>query len=156
MQMASGRTHTSATVLLTPLTAYAAWKLTGGDTALMAIAGAGCLSGIFISPDLDLSGKTISETLLNKWIIGAGWLWMLLWYPYARLSKHRGCSHVPIIGTLGRIVYLGIFYIGIHFIFQHYYATDLLVWPQLYWQQLLIFAGGLTVSDFGHWVLDKW
>ncbi len=152
--MASGRTHIAGTVALAPMTAMAAWQLTGGDTIAMAIAGAGCLSGVLISPDLDMSRRTISETLLLRWNLAIGWLWIALWFPYAFISKHRGLSHVPIFGTLSRMLYLAVCYVGLHYFLQEFYAIDLLSWPQLYQQQLLIFVTGLAVSDIGHWILD--
>lgn len=152
--MASGRTHMAATLVLAPITAMATWNLTGGDAVTTAIAGTGCLSGILISPDLDMAGRTISETLLLRWNVLLGRLWVALWFPYALLSKHRGLSHVPVFGTLSRVMYLSVFYLGIHFLLQHYYALNLLLWPQLHWQELLIFITGLTISDVGHWILD--
>lgn len=131
-----------------------AWHLTGGDAAVTAIAGVGCLSGILISPDLDMTGRTISETLLIRWNILLGRLWVAFWFPYALLSKHRGLSHVPIFGTASRVMYVATFYFVAHFLLQYYYAVDLLLWPQLHWQELLIFITGLAVSDIGHWILD--
>jgi uncharacterized metal-binding protein len=132
----------------------AAWHLSQGNAVYAAIAAIGCLSGILISPDLDMAGRTISESLLIRWNILLGRLWVVLWFPYAMLSKHRGLSHVPVFGTIGRVLYLSAYYYAAHLLLHYYYAMDLLSWPQLYWYELLIFAVGLTISDIGHWILD--
>ncbi len=152
--MASGNLHTLGTVVLTPITASAAWELTGGDTHMTLMAGLGCLSGILISPDLDMRTRTVSERYVVRMSLGLGWLWIAMWYPYALLFKHRGVSHAPICGTVSRILYMSLFYIGVAYFFYTFYQVDILVWPQEYWLQLLVFAVGLTISDLGHWVLD--
>jgi len=50
-----------------------------------------------LSPDMDLN---TSDPMKNWGVL------RLLWRPYAQLFKHRGFSHVPILGTLTRIVYI--------------------------------------------------
>lgn len=152
--MASGEEHVLATLALTPITAVAVWDLTGGNTTAAMIAGAGCFSGIFISPDLDLAGRTISETLMIRWLGLLGQIWVFLWLPYACFYKHRGVSHIPFLGTVTRVLYMAALYIGLHLLLHYFYAFDLLIWPQVHWQQMLIFAAGLAVSDIGHWALD--
>lgn len=152
--MASGRTHVASTIALTPMAAMIAWQLAGGETTAAMLAGAGCLSGVLISPDLDMTGRTISETILLRWNMIVGKLWIAIWFPYAFMSKHRGLSHVPIFGTISRVLYMAALYVGIHYILQYYYPLDLLQWPIIYQEELLIFVAGLAISDVGHWVLD--
>ncbi len=54
--------------------------------------------GTFLfSPDMDLAR---SEAMYNWGLL------RLLWYPYAKFLRHRGLSHIPILGTLSRVVYL--------------------------------------------------
>lgn len=56
------------------------------------------LFGTFLlSPDLDLKK---SDPLKNWGVLR--WLWR----PYARFFKHRGISHMPIVGTMTRVIYL--------------------------------------------------
>ena len=31
----------------------------------------------------------------------------MIWWPYARVFRHRGVSHMPLVGTFTRIAYLG-------------------------------------------------
>ncbi len=153
-EMASGRTHITGTLVLTPITAMATWQLADGNPVLTALSALGCLSGVLISPDLDMAGRTISESIVLRWNILLGRLWVLLWLPYALIHKHRGLSHVPIFGTMSRILYIALCYVGLHYFLQPYYPFDLLVWPQLYWLEILVFATGLAISDLGHWALD--
>lgn len=54
---------------------------------------------IWLSPDIDLAHSLPSKRL--------GFL-SVLWWPYRKASRHRGFSHLPIIGTLSRVVYAAI------------------------------------------------
>lgn len=155
--MATGKRHAAGTLMLSSITAGGAWWLTSGDVTTAINAGAGCLSGLFISPDLDMETVTISEYWLVRWTLGLGWLWVMLWYPYAVIAKHRSWfSHAPVIGTLGRVMYVGLLYLGLAALLRTYFDIFL---PSplaiLSWPQWLIFMGGLAISDIGHWWLDK-
>ena len=56
------------------------------------------LFGTFLlSPDLDLK---VSDPMKNWGIL------RLLWRPYSYAFKHRGLSHMPIVGTLTRLLYM--------------------------------------------------
>jgi uncharacterized metal-binding protein len=72
----------------------------------------------------------------------------MLWYPYARLCKHRSViSHFPFIGTAGRLLYMAIFpAIAIYFF----------KWqpPQFPRTPALLAIGGLCASDILHWAMD--
>ncbi len=72
----------------------------------------GCLAGLVIGPDLDVRHFTHAEGVLRSSAGSAGRLlagiWYALWWPYARLiPRHRHpLSHFPLVGTLGRVLYL--------------------------------------------------
>jgi len=153
--MATGKQHAAGTLVLTPITAAGAWWLTGGDVTTTLIASAGCLSGLAISPDLDMEAVTESEYWLVRWTLGLGWLWVMLWYPYALIARHRGMSHAPIVGTVGRLIYLLLLYLGLYWLLSYFFNIELWLWPLLLWKEWLVFAGGLTISDVGHWWLDR-
>jgi len=75
-------------------------ELVGGDklwTYVAAFVGAYLFGTLLMSPDLDLDRCRPS----SNWGI-----LRFLWHPYARAFKHRGLSHVPIFGTLTRVLYL--------------------------------------------------
>jgi uncharacterized metal-binding protein len=100
-----------------------------------------------LTPDLDQERISSSEYTLVKWTLGLGFLWMMVWYPYARLCKHRSpLSHWPLIGTAGRLLYIGLVV-----------ATAVaLGWeaPRLPLESVLWAIGGLVLSDTMHWLLD--
>jgi len=65
----------------------------------------GATIGTLVTPDFDLVGTTYTEALLRNIPI-LGVLIQITWYPYALLSKHRGLSHIHILGTLSRLLYM--------------------------------------------------
>jgi uncharacterized metal-binding protein len=115
---------------------------------------AGCLAGIWIEPDLDVEELTRSEySLINSpapisWL---GWLWVLFWWPYGKLIRHRSpLSHWPVLGTALRLLYLSIPLL----LFSAFTGGM----PLLLLSPLLPFApflfAGLVLSDLAHWMAD--
>ena len=95
--MASGRHHDRATWLLALPAALLAWPWLGWPG--VGAAGLGfLLGGLLLSPDLDTPSRPTA-----RWgVLG------LLWWPYRRLLRHRSLlSHSPVLGTAGRLLYLG-------------------------------------------------
>ncbi len=150
--MASGQTHAACTLALSALS-FGAIQGTLADPLIASACALGCLSGVFITPDLDQQTRSMSESLLIRRTFGLGYLWLLLWFPYAKLIKHRSpLSHFPVLGTAGRLFYMALWlaipaYFGIRLT-----APSPEIWPLLGWGAL-----GLALSDFGHWIFDlKW
>lgn len=150
--MPSGIVHAKTTLFLTLPCAALAY---GASAALspreaMLNAGAaalGCLAGIPLTPDLDQETLSTSEYWLIKATLGLGFLWTMLWYPYARLCKHRSpLSHWPILGTVGRLAYVAIFVA----------IAMILGWQPPSPPQIPMLCGlvGLLISDSAHWALD--
>ncbi len=100
--MASGRQHDRATWTLGLPFALLWWPWLGPSGAISA--GLGFLiGGLLLSPDLDTRSNAT-----RRW----GPL-RLLWWPYRRLLRHRSLlSHTPLIGTAGRLLYLGAVLLG--------------------------------------------
>ncbi len=75
------------------------------------VSGGFLVSGLIFGPDLDLYSFHYKRWGMLRW----------LWRPYQQAIKHRSIwSHGPIIGTVGRIFYVGLwvglvglFYLGI-------------------------------------------
>jgi uncharacterized metal-binding protein len=75
------------------------------------VSGGFLFSGLIFGPDLDLYSFHYQRWGKLRW----------LWRPYQKAIKHRSIwSHGPIVGTIGRILYLslwlglvGLFYLGI-------------------------------------------
>ncbi len=105
--MPSGKTHTRIDLFLLVIILGFAWYFWSSLTEFfgrdeMAEYGivfvVAYLFGTFLlSPDMDLN---TSEPMKNWGVL------RLLWDPYARVFKHRGLSHMPIVGTLTRVVYI--------------------------------------------------
>ena len=71
----------------------------------------GALGGLFLTPDLDVdAGSDSEEEVRDISPLGEN-LWWIYWFPYRKLIPHRSpLSHWPVIGTLGRLLYLSIAY----------------------------------------------
>ena len=109
-----------------------------GD-ANAAIAAAGVLSGVYLTPDLDVDNGIRSFTYMPKIITP---VWRAFWYPYAKAIKHRSpLSHLPGLGTAIRVAYMAtpLFVAG---------AIDNTHWWFAPW------FVGLVVSDTLHWLMD--
>ena len=56
----------------------------------------------YFSPDLDMKQRTVCAQRWERFNLR--WLWR----PYAKIFKHRGISHFPVLGTLSRLAYFGV------------------------------------------------
>lgn len=150
--MPSGRVHSFSTGVLSCLLGYGAYTV-GAPVQHAAAAGLGALAGILLSPDLDVNSGSISDHHARE--LGGCWfglLWALLWKPYRYLMPHRsGLSHFPLVGTAGRLLYLGG---AVYLLLWLCHVTVNLSLPALPgWAPYA--AGGLALSDLLHYILDK-
>lgn len=99
--MPSGRVHTMTTIVLA-----VGSVMSGQDTALTV----GILSGLVLSPDLDVDGGFIGLAHLRRVPIVGNLLsrcWQLFWLPYSKVVPHRShISHSIFFGTCARVGYL--------------------------------------------------
>lgn len=95
--MASGRQHDRLTLQLSLPFALLWWPALGLAGVASALVGF-LVGGLWLSPDLDTPSLPS-----HRWgPLG------LLWLPYRRLLRHRSLlSHAPVLGTVGRLTYLG-------------------------------------------------
>ena len=100
--MADGETHFLANVVGGAGMSLLAYTYLPREMVLPVVVGS--VIGAFVTPDADLEGRTHSEALLRK-IPVVGIVFQVSWYPYALLHRHRGVSHWPVVGTMGRAVY---------------------------------------------------
>jgi uncharacterized metal-binding protein len=99
--MPSGRTHLVIEAgILSALAAAGAGLVLRGSLpteTLLAFVGGFAFSMTFLTPDLDL----VHSRPMRRW----GRL-SILWWPYARMFRHRGVSHHMVWGPLTRMAYL--------------------------------------------------
>ena len=120
--MADGKTHSSATQILAVLlfASEATYgKLNGyflePTLIYSAVLAGGAMLGLILTPDLDVNAGSISEDELREISPFGENLWWIYWFPYRQILPHRSpFSHWPIIGTIGRLLYISIpYWIGL-------------------------------------------
>jgi uncharacterized metal-binding protein len=154
----SGRTHDRVTLWSLPLIASGTLYATARADLAFWVSGGFLFSGLIFGPDLDLYSFHYKRWGMLRW----------MWRPYQKAIKHRSIwSHGPIVGTIGRILYLslwsilaGLLYLGIVqllwgraytgkqllTIFQHSIDRDKLVYIALFC--------GLELGAMSHYVSD--
>lgn len=162
--MSSGRTHLTGSLVLGGISAWVAYEaLKVGQFDVVEGIVYGTIGGIFITPDYDLEGVTITEGLIRK-IPVVGEVWVAMWYPYALLNPHRGRSHTP-IGTIERQLYLIgiieivlIFWVGVQYTFSTKVTFDvnsILTLSYLpSWYTLLVCSLTWFLHDILHYIFD--
>ena len=105
---------------------------------------------VLLSPDLDLPDSDPAKS----WGI-----LRVIWRPYARVFKHRGLSHAPVLGTLTRVMYLcGVLYIAAT-VARSLVGFELPVsaydWPMLVVPETACVMAGLVGADLIHLVADR-
>lgn len=97
--MPSGRTHDSITLWSLPIVALSTFGLTQSGNLTLLVSGGFLFAGLMFGPDLDIYSQQYKRWGILRWI----------WLPYRRSLRHRSIfSHGAIIGTIGRMIYLGI------------------------------------------------
>ncbi len=151
----NGKAHLQANLYTAPAVAASAWLVTGSLEATLQVTVGWLLENI-INPDLDLEGRTESERIfLDLPLIGPtlgramSLLWQLLWLPYALAISHRhALSHMPLLGTALRVLYLwAVCHFGGRILFGVNITPDILARsPGVFW--------GLVLAHVQHWLLD--
>lgn len=155
--MSDGARHGLISLILAPFAFLAALAFCDLPHALTVALSCSVL-GVVVSPDLDLPGLTLAETVWKRLPFPFGQLlsgfWYTLWLPYATLLRHRGVSHWPLLGTLTRIVYLALWWCGVSLAVWLAGGGNMLRVPLYYADWIVCAAAGLAVSDAAHWATD--
>lgn len=120
-----------------------AWRGTISP-AVLAVFSCGYVVGmLFLSPDLDLARSRPSKRWRGLTV---------LWWPYARLFRHRGISHHAVWGPLTRLVYLAALVAAIAGGVSALIGLRLrpVAWPGEAWA----FVIGVYVPNVAHVALD--
>jgi len=117
------------------------------------------LGTFLLSPDLDLKHSKPSK----RWKA-----LKILWRPYQKKSKHRGISHIPLLGTFTRLLYIFLIitalYYLLYFFLSHYWQEStqkisqlnpLILVEELAYKEWTFYALlGLIASEIIHISLD--
>ncbi len=110
--MATGRQHALATAIAGGTLAAGLYVIFLCPLSTTVTFACGCLTGLVISPDLDIRQSTHAERVMRNSAGQFGrflaWVWFWVWWPYAHfIPRHRHpLSHMPLLGTVLRLVYL--------------------------------------------------
>lgn len=99
----------------------------------------GAILGHLITPDIDHHWVTYEEQRIFRINRLLGWLWYCYWFPYQWAFRHRGLSHVLLIGTLSRFSYL-LWY-------------PVIAYPEHYPFYVFVFITWF-IQDYTHLILD--
>lgn len=158
--MSQGFVHAKACLFLSA--GFSIGALVSQDSRLLECA-LGSLTGIFLSPDLDVDNGNISNKLIRKEV---GWfgerIWRWFWKGYSGSFKHgQFASHFPIFGTFIRLSYvyfltiLPFYLISVLILGSGYWSWAVLEmdwWAKTFFHPFFFF--GLCGADIIHWVLD--
>lgn len=149
--MASGKSHDTAAIVI------AVWLIciAGGVVRwshpqfwFWVSASAGALSGLFLSPDLDLNPSRPRR----RWgLLG------FIWKPYQLIKHRHWLSHLPVASTLIRVAYLAIpltlamRLVNIVFLANSFDLYLEITLPVGYFAS---WVAGLALSDLAHWLMD--
>lgn len=148
--MSAGHVHTKASLFLA-----AGFLFTGGWSEAI-----GSLIGILITPDCDVDNGMISDRYIRQRV---GWamekIWDGVWYFYRRSIKHGSeLSHFPVLGTMGRILYLFFFLVVLPTgVLCFFLPLDFIHEIQWWWRHMVgewRVILGLMGADLIHYFLD--
>ena len=147
--MPSGYEHTRISLMTLGASVAGAIGILLFDLHLVALAGVAFVIGeALLNPDLDHNAGSRSY---RRW-----WIMRVIWYLYQCMVPHRSAlSHWPIIGTTGRLLYLGIPTMGILVLI---YGPGILdqtaALAVLYWREVLAVYAGIELSALLHIAVD--
>lgn len=155
--MSSGRTHTTASLLLAGgflVGSLVALDLSGVQYSI------GALVGVPLNPDLDVNhGRVDGNKIVRRAGLAPYYGWMGVWFMYRLSMKHGSLlSHLPVIGTVGRLVYLFLLVIVVPLVLLapifHYDALEKVIQCLVFILKYPKVIVGLICADIIHWALD--
>lgn len=142
--MSDGITHaryaTGAALIVTGVAATAAVTVHPAMSGLIV----GAWAAVVATPDLDHHVHTFDRQRIWRFNRALGTLWAWYWYPYERLTPHRGRSHNLLAGTFDR--YMLLFWLPI----------ALSLWLALSWWLVawwcMVYCGQVAVDAVHLWL----
>jgi uncharacterized metal-binding protein len=138
--MASGKIHDLSIYFATPVVG-----IIGGSYSLelgLIAASSHLLGGLYLSPDLDLKSLP-----WKRWGV-----LRIIWLPYQRIPHRHWLSHAPVVGSIGRLLYLGVLLSPVAIAFLK--ALPPLQMGREFWYAVASALVGVEVSALNHLLLD--
>lgn len=157
--MSSGKTHVKASLFLAA--GFSIGALISGEPMMLRCV-AGALTGVLLTPDLDVDKTYIGNKIIKKRL---GYIpermWNGFWWGYKKSFKHgQFASHFPIFSTFVRLAYVYFWVIFLpHFLIwlslnPNWNLTFVLAWyAKIFLDSWYLY--GLMSSDLIHYTLDK-
>jgi len=139
--MASGKNHDRAIYFATPVVGICIGYYLTPMLGLIA-ASSHLLGGLYLSPDLDLKSLP-----WKRWGI-----LRFLWLPYQRIPHRHWLSHAPVVGSIGRLLYLGLWLSPLLIAFWRYLPALRL--GSDFWLVVAAAMIGVELSALNHLALD--
>ena len=139
--MASGKNHDRAIYFATPVVGILSGYYLSPMLGLIADS-SHLLGGLYLSPDLDLKSLP-----WKRWGI-----LRIIWLPYQRIPHRHWLSHAPIVGSIGRLLYLGLWLSPLlialyRYLNAHYLGNE-------FWYSVAAVLVGVELSALNHLLLD--
>jgi uncharacterized metal-binding protein len=148
--MANYKTHTRFNLcLFLPLLVTIGHYLLKLSPRELTLFGASFAYGtLWLSPDMDVAYQIKLFSFRG--------LMTLPFRPYAYIFKHRGLSHIPVIGTLTRVIWLLLIALALLIFVYEIKPTpqDFVSFCLSYKMILSLAFGGILFADLGHLLLD--
>jgi uncharacterized metal-binding protein len=142
--MADGKTHDRIGLALTPTAVLGAIAVAQRlhNPRLAWVGAIAYVIGItHLSPDIDLKSNPWRRWGILRWI----------WWGYQQMGHHRGFSHDIIVGTLSRVIYLGLpLLVGLWLSGRQAVIVEIL----RYRQEMVMALVALEISAWVHLMLD--
>jgi uncharacterized metal-binding protein len=138
--MSEWKTHDKVTLLLFPIILGMGWLLFGYYSLIIGISF--LFSGLAFNGDLDIKSKIYNRWFILKWI----------WIPYQQFGHRSIWTHGIILGTIIRVLWIGVPIIGIMSIMG--YSTLIMPFIITYKIELILVLIGLEVGNISHTFMD--
>lgn len=153
--MATGKEHDQGILVFTVVVGAVTYYFTKDIFISFLMTAGHLVGGLFLSPDLDLASLAY-----YRWGFFKG-----VWKPYQSVIPHRSwffhrnvLSHAPIVGSLGRVLYLGVIVFFVLWLIDNAAKTT---WGVALWNflnknrlTLIYLFLGLEVSAWVHLAMD--
>jgi uncharacterized metal-binding protein len=139
--MASGKFHDKSSYFFTPVVGIIGGYYFSPELGLIA-ASSHLLGGLYLSPDLDLKSLPWKRWGVIKFI----------WLPYQRIPHRHWLSHAPVVGSIGRLLYLGLWLSPLVIALGRYLPALRL--GSDFWLVVAAALVGVELSALNHLLLD--